>query len=267
MSEKILALENVSKTFGFGKNKTEAVKEVSLVIEKQEVISIVGESGSGKTTLAKMMLGLLAATEGTILYKEKAVKLKKQKAKKLYWSKVQAVFQDPFACFNMFYTVDTLLNHSIQFIGVKPKSAEAACLKREACSYVNLDFDELKEKHAYALSGGQMQRLMIARIFILKPEVLIADEPTSMIDACSRSQILDALLKLGQKTGMTIIFITHDLGLAYYLSDKLCIMEKGKIVEYGSSDQVITNPQADYTKRLLQDVPHMKGKWLEEDLD
>ena len=131
----------------------------------------------------------------------------------------------------------------------------------EACQFVNLKYEEMTNKYPFELSGGQMQRLMIARIFLLKPKILLADEPTSMIDACSRATILDMLLALREETGMMIIFVTHDIGLAYYISDSVYIMEKGKIVEHGLADEVILNPKADYTRKLLSDVPKIKEPW------
>ena len=131
----------------------------------------------------------------------------------------------------------------------------------EACSFVNLKFAELTNKYPFELSGGQMQRLMIARIFLLKPKILLADEPTSMIDACSRATILDELMLLRKETGMTIIFITHDIGLAYFVSDKVYIMEHGKIVESGTADEVILRPKEGYTKRLISDVPKIYEEW------
>jgi peptide/nickel transport system ATP-binding protein len=131
----------------------------------------------------------------------------------------------------------------------------------EACSFVNLKFEELTNKYPFELSGGQMQRLMIARIFLLKPKILLADEPTSMIDACSRATILDELMQLRNEIGMTIIFITHDIGLAYYVSDNVYIMEHGKFVESGSADEVILNPRAPYTRRLINDVPKIYEEW------
>jgi peptide/nickel transport system ATP-binding protein len=124
-----------------------------------------------------------------------------------------------------------------------------------------LKFEELTNKYPFELSGGQMQRLMIARIFLLKPKILIADEPTSMIDACSRATILEMLMKLRDDTGMTIIFITHDIGLAYYVSDIVFIMEHGKFVERGSADDVILHPKEAYTKRLISDVPKIHEAW------
>jgi peptide/nickel transport system ATP-binding protein len=131
----------------------------------------------------------------------------------------------------------------------------------EACSFVNLKYAELTNKYPFELSGGQMQRLMIARIFLMKPQILIADEPTSMIDACSRATILDMLMGLRDTIGMTIVFITHDIGLAYYVSDQVFIMEHGVFVEHGTADDVIIHPQAAYTKRLISDVPTIYEEW------
>ena len=131
----------------------------------------------------------------------------------------------------------------------------------EACSFVNLKYEELTNKYPFELSGGQMQRLMIARVFLLKPRVLLADEPTSMIDACSRATILDMLMDLRRETGMTIVFITHDIGLAYYVSDSVYIMEHGKLIESGSADEVILNPKQAYTQRLINDVPKIHEEW------
>jgi peptide/nickel transport system ATP-binding protein len=119
----------------------------------------------------------------------------------------------------------------------------------------------MTNKYPFELSGGQMQRLVIARIFLLKPKILIADEPTSMIDACSRATILDYLQKLRNETGMTLIFITHDIGLAYYVSDTVYIMEHGKFVESGSADEVILRPKEPYTRRLISDVPKIYEEW------
>jgi peptide/nickel transport system ATP-binding protein len=131
----------------------------------------------------------------------------------------------------------------------------------EACSFVNLKFEELTNKYPFELSGGQMQRLMIARIFLLKPKILLADEPTSMIDACSRATILDMLMRLHFEVDMTLIFITHDIGLAYYVSDSVYIMEHGRFVESGSADDVILHPKETYTKRLINDVPKIHEEW------
>ncbi len=255
----------LTKVFGVGKVQTVAVDHVDFDFNEGEIISIVGESGSGKTTLSKMLLGLISTTEGTIEYQGKPRDISSNAKKKEYWKNIQPIFQDPFSSYNIFYKIDAVLDDCLNMRGFKNLPEEQKIqMKTEACSFVNLKYAELTNKYPFELSGGQMQRLMIARIFLLKPKILMADEPTSMIDACSRATILDMLLKLRDEINMTIIFITHDIGLAYYISDKVYIMEHGKFVESGTAEDVIINPQADYTKRLISDVPKIYEKW---DLD
>ncbi len=264
MTEKKSCLRGVglTKVFGLGRNKNMAVDHVDFDFAEGEIVSIVGESGSGKTTLAKMLLGLISITEGEIYFQGKKRDIRSQKAKKEYWTNIQAIFQDPFSSYNIFNKIDSLFLDCINMRGGKnlPKEKKIEMMT-EACSFVNLKFAELTNKYPFELSGGQMQRLMIARIFLLKPKILLADEPTSMIDACSRATILDMLLKLRDDTGMTIIFITHDIGLAYFVSDKVFIMERGKFVESGTADEVILRPKEAYTRRLLNDVPKIHEEW------
>ena len=258
----ILSTKGLTKVFGFGRQKTLAVDRVDMDLYQGEVVSLVGESGSGKTTLAKMLLGLLNPTEGDIYFQGKMRDISSHKKKQEYWKNIQAIFQDPFSAYNTFHKIDAVLLDCIRMRGggkfPKEKKVE---LMTEACSFVNLKFAELTNKYPFELSGGQMQRLMIARIFLLKPKILLADEPTSMIDACSRATILDYLMLLRNEVGMTVIFITHDIGLAYYVSDKVFIMEQGKIVESGSADEVILHPKAPYTQRLINDVPKIYEEW------
>lgn len=260
-----LSGRGLTKIYGIGKTQKLAVDHVDFDFNEGEIVSIVGESGSGKTTLSKMLLGLISTTEGTIEYQGKPRDISTNAKKKEYWKNIQPIFQDPFSSYNIFYKIDAVLDDCLNMRGFKNLPEEQKIqMKTEACSFVNLKYAELTNKYPFELSGGQMQRLMIARIFLLKPKILMADEPTSMIDACSRATILDMLLKLRDEINMTIIFITHDIGLAYYISDKVYIMEHGKFVESGSAEEVIINPQADYTKRLISDVPKIYEKW---DLD
>jgi peptide/nickel transport system ATP-binding protein len=262
--EKKICLSTVglTKVFGSGGHKTLAVDHVDMNLCEGEVISIVGESGSGKTTLAKMLLGLINSTEGEVYFQGKKRDISTQRKKQEYWKGIQAIFQDPFSSFNIFNKIDTVLLDCIHMRGGRKLSyAKKVELMAEACSFVNLKFEELTNKYPFELSGGQMQRLMIARIFLLKPKLLLADEPTSMIDACSRATILDMLMQLRKEIGMTIIFITHDIGLAYYVSDTVYIMEHGKFVESGSADEVILRPREPYTQRLISDVPKIYEEW------
>ena len=258
----ILRGENLTKVYGLGRHKTVAVDHVNFDFCAGDIISIVGESGSGKTTLAKMLLGLTNPTEGDIYYHEKKRDISSHQKKQEYWRGIQAIFQDPFSSYNIFNKIDAVLLDCINMRAGRglPKEKKVE-LMTEACSFVNLKFEELTNKYPFELSGGQMQRLMIARIFLLKPKILLADEPTSMIDACSRATILDMLMQLRNEIGMTLIFITHDIGLAYYVSDSVYIMERGKIVEHGSADEVILNPKESYTRRLINDVPKIYEEW------
>ncbi|MDR1445631.1 MAG: ABC transporter ATP-binding protein [Treponema sp.] len=265
--EVFLSARALRREFGYGDNKTIAVRDVDFEFHRGEIISIVGESGSGKTTVAKMVLGLLKPTSGEIIFEGKPRDISNYSKRRQYWQTIQAIFQDPFSTYNIFHKVDSVLLDCIRLQsgrlqGLNDLGKDEKFEKmREACKFVNLKFEELSNKYPFELSGGQMQRLMIARIFMLHPKLLIADEPTSMIDACSRATILDMLLKLRDEINMTIVFITHDIGLAYYISDSVYIMEKGVIVEQGSADEAILHPTSEYTKRLLGDVPKIYEPW------
>jgi peptide/nickel transport system ATP-binding protein len=262
--EKKLCLsgKGITKVFGFGRTRTVAVDHVDFNFYEGEIISIVGESGSGKTTLAKLLLGLISLTEGEIYFQGIKRDIRTNKKKQEYWKNIQAIFQDPFSSYNTFHKIDAVLLDCIRMRGGgNLPQARKVEMMSEACSFVNLKFEEMTNKYPFELSGGQMQRLMIARIFLLKPKILLADEPTSMIDACSRATILDMLTKLRNEVGMTLIFITHDIGLAYFVSDSVYIMEHGKFVESGSADAVILHPKAAYTQRLINDVPKIYEEW------
>ncbi len=257
-----LSVKGLTKEFGFGRQKNVAVNKVDMDLYEGEVVSIVGESGSGKTTLSKMLLGLINSTEGDIYFQGKKRDISSYSKKQEYWKNIQAIFQDPFSSYNIFNKIDAVLLDCINMRGGRRlPQAKKVEMMTEACSFVNLKYEEMTNKYPFELSGGQMQRLMIARIFLLKPKILLADEPTSMIDACSRATILDMLMKLRDETGMTLIFITHDIGLAYYVSDQVFIMEHGKFVESGSPDDVILHPREPYTKRLINDVPKIYEEW------
>ena len=259
MSNRKVLFEARDLTCVFQKGKTlfTAVDHLNFDIHQGEIISIVGESGSGKTTLAKMLLNLQPKSEGTLHFE--GAEISNPRA---HWRKVQAVFQDPFASFNQFFTITAQLKDAFNLFDVKPSDSEIDDRIREALEAVNLEPSKIEGKYPFELSGGQMQRLLIARAFLINPKVLIADEPTSMVDACSRANILDFLLDLKEKLDMTIIFITHDIGLAYYVSDRVFIMQKGQIVEQGSPKDVILKPEHPYTQNLLNDIPQLHKEWV-----
>jgi peptide/nickel transport system ATP-binding protein len=252
--------QNVSRVFGSGKRQVTAVDNVSFKIKDREIISLVGQSGCGKTVLAKMLLRLEAPSSGELKFNGRPIDAAADPRE--HWRQVQAVFQDPFSCFNQFFTIRAQLKGSFNLFKQKPSEKEMEERVDQALLAVNIKPNEIQGKYPFELSGGQMQRMLLARIFILRPQVLIADEPTSMVDACSRASILDYLMKLKEQLEMTIVFVTHDIGLAYYVSDSIYIMHKGQIVEQGPPDQVTQSPTSEVTKRLLQDIPNVHHDWL-----
>jgi peptide/nickel transport system ATP-binding protein len=252
--------KDLSRSFGHGKKLVLAVKNVSFAIPSRDIISIVGQSGCGKTVLAKMLLRLEVPTSGSLLFNGKPIE--NEADPRDHWRQVQAVFQDPFSAFNQFFTIRAQLKSSFKLFKERPTEEEMEARVDSALLAVNIKPKEIEGKYPFELSGGQMQRMLLARIFILRPQVLIADEPTSMVDACSRANILDYLLKLKQELDMTIVFVTHDIGLACYISDSIFIMHKGEIVEQGPPGRVTGSPTSDVTKQLLEDIPDVHRDWI-----
>ena len=254
----VFSAKRISKDFGAGKTLKTAVKDVSFDIYDEEFISIVGGSGCGKSVLAKIMLGLYKPTRGQFLYRDKPIKNLKE-----HWNEVQSVFQDPFGCFNQFFTIRSQLEDSLNILKNKPSKDEIRRRVDEGLMAVNVTPADIEGKYPFELSGGQMQRMLLARIFALRPKVLIADEATSMVDACVRANILDYLRKLKDELKMTVVFVTHDIGLANYVSDRIFIMHDGKIVNQGTPAEVLDNTTEPHTLRLLDDIPEVhKTEWI-----
>jgi peptide/nickel transport system ATP-binding protein len=253
----IFSARDVVRVFGSGKKLVRAVDGVSFDIADGEIVSIVGGSGCGKSVLAKIMLGLYKPTSGRFLYEGHEITDQRD-----HWNEVQAVFQDPFSCFNQFFTIRAQLKAAFHILKERPSKSEIDDRVDAGLLAVNVAPKDIEGKYPFELSGGQMQRMLLARIFALRPKVLIADEPTSMVDACVRANILDYLMKLKVELSMTIVFVTHDIGLAYYVSDRLFIMHEGKIVDAGTPDDVILKPTSPVTVRLLDDIPEIHKEWL-----
>lgn len=247
----LLTVRDLSRTFGSGADAVTAVKNVSFELYPGEIVALVGESGSGKSTLARLLLRLLKPTTGDIQLLGKDVI---HGPKAAYWRDVQAVFQDPFASFNQFYSVRRVLLSALGVLTKKPSRAECETRLQTALAQVGLS-KSLLEKRPYELSGGQRQRVMMARALMLAPKLLIADEPTSMLDASLRVSILNQLKDVRDATGATLLLITHDLGQAYYVSDRLLVMYKGELVESGPTEQVVERSEHPYTRALIADVP------------
>ncbi|MCL4863515.1 MAG: ABC transporter ATP-binding protein [Caldilineaceae bacterium] len=254
----LLETRNLTRLFGHGAETVRAVDGVSFAMQPGEIVAVVGESGSGKSTLARLVLRLLEPTAGQILlHGNDVTRIHRGGELKAYWRKVQGVFQDPFASFNQFYTIRSVLGNALNLLDGRITRQGRLARMEDALCEVGLDPEDVLYKWPHQLSGGQVQRVMIARALVVGPELLIADEPTSMLDASLRVTVLNVLRDLRAEHNMGILFITHDLGQACYVSDRILVMYRGQLVEQGPVEAVMANPQHRYTRQLLNDVPRL----------
>jgi oligopeptide/dipeptide ABC transporter ATP-binding protein len=263
----LLELRNVRQVFKTG---TVAVDNVSFHVEndKPSIIAVAGESGSGKTTLGLITLGFLEPSHGQALYKGKNLKSLSGQDRFDFRKEVQAVFQDPFAVYNPFYRVDHIMEVPISNFKLARSKREARTLMEEALTSVGLRPEETLGRFPHQLSGGQRQRLAVARALLMKPRLLIADEPVSMVDASLRATILESLRKMNEGLGITILYITHDLTTAYHVCDYIMILYRGSVMEAGDVDSVIANPQHPYTQLLIDSIPwpDLNRKWGQQEI-
>ncbi len=260
MTTPILELKHVTKIFGGGSGKREftvALDDMSLALHanSSKIITVAGESGSGKTTMGMLLLGFYGPTVGSVLYDGMDISTMKREQMLKYRRNIQAIFQDPFAVYNPFYKVDNLLSIPIKNFKLANSRSEARTLMEEALTSVGLRPDETLGRYPHQLSGGQRQRIAVARALLLKPKLLIADEPVSMVDASLRSTILKSLRALNQDYGIPILYITHDLTTAYHVSDYIMVLYQGSVMEAGDVDKIIRNPQHPYTQLLIKSIP------------
>jgi peptide/nickel transport system ATP-binding protein len=225
------------------------------------IISLVGESGSGKTTLAKVILRLVDPTSGrAIVYDQLVVGNGDKPTKQQFMTSVQPIFQNPFEAFSSYRTVDSYLHTTaLRVKGLSPAQAVEAV--REALTSVGLKYEDVRGKYPNQFSGGELQRVSIARALIPHPNIIVADEPVSMIDASLRMNIVNLFLSLKEQYRTSFLYITHDLATAYYISDYIAVMYRGSLVEVGQARAVLGNPQHPYTRLLLDSIPATNRKW------
>lgn len=254
--ENLLDVTHLMKVFSLGsitsKVKITATDNISFFIKPAEIFTLAGESGCGKTTTAKMVLGFEEPTSGNIRYKGQ---VKKKNEKVWFTEGVQAIFQDPFNTFNPLRTVDRYFFETIQNYKLANNMKDAVALIDQKLKAVGLTYNEFANKYPSEFSGGQLQRISIARALLTDPILLIADEPVSMVDASLRMSIVNLFKKLKEDFGMSILYITHDLATAYYVSDRIAIMFRGNIVEMGTVEEVLMNPRHPYTQLLRDSIP------------
>jgi peptide/nickel transport system ATP-binding protein len=269
----LLELQNVSKVYERGLVNTQAtiaLQNISLTLKEDEptILTVAGESGSGKTTLAMLLLGFITPTTGHILYRGKNISMLTGQARMTYRREVQAVFQDPFAVFNPFYKVDHLLSVPLRRFRLAKSRREINARMEEALNAVGLRPEDVLGRFPHQLSGGQRQRINVARALLLRPRLLIADEPVSMVDASLRANILETLRKLQKDYGVSIIYITHDLTTAYHISKSIIVLYRGGVMEAGDVDAVIKTPKHPYTQLLIDSIPwpNLDRRWGEQSI-
>ncbi len=257
----LLELSNVCKDYRIGgfldRSTLNAVKNVSFTVEadRPEIFTIVGESGSGKTTTARMILGNEVPTSGTLRFLGKDIAAIRSRRDRLaFMAKAQPIFQNPFEAFNPLTTLDYFLfTTARRFLGLKDQAAVDAAVDR-ALNQVGLTLAEVRGRYSHELSGGQLQRIAVARALIPDPKLIVADEPVSMVDASLRMSIVNLFRELRDRLGVSIIYITHDLSTAFYISDRVIIMHRGEVVEGGDAKTVLGSPTHSYSRALRNAV-------------
>jgi oligopeptide/dipeptide ABC transporter ATP-binding protein len=262
----LIEARHASKRYG---NGPEALSDFSMAIDadRPAITAVVGESGSGKTTLARIILGLTPATAGQVLYRGHDLTRLSGEQRRAFRRDVQAVFQDPYGVYNPFYRVDHVLTTPVRKFALAPNRAEARRMIEEALRAVGLRPEEILGRYPHQLSGGQRQRIMVARAVLMKPKLIVADEPVSMVDASLRATILGSLRKLTDEMGISIIYITHDLATAYQVSDNILVMYRACVAEAGEVERVVKHPEHPYTRLLISSIPKVSTArdWLADE--
>jgi len=262
----ILEVQGLSKTFQssglFSKSEVEVVKNINFEVFQGEIIALVGESGSGKSTIARLISRLIRPTSGNILLDGRNTKVSEARKVPLEYRKtVQMVFQDPFASLNSVHTVYHHLSRPLTRQNLYDKKTISKMINQNLEEVGLLPGKNFAKKFPHEMSGGERQRVAIARALCIEPKIIIADEPTSMLDVSIRMEILEIFAKLRIEKNLTIIFITHDLASARYLADRILVLSKGTLVEQNNAEELIKNPENSYTKKLVRAA---SPGWLNE---
>ena len=256
----LIEFRNVSKIFGgglFDKKRTIALENFSMTLHDSPplITAVVGESGSGKTTLMRLLLGLEVPTHGEVLYNGRNLQEMDKRERRQFLHDVQFIFQDPYGVYNPFYKVDHVLTKPIAKFKLASSRREARKLIDNVLETVGLRPEETLGRYPHEMSGGQRQRVMVARALLLKPKLIIADEPVSMVDASLRATILGNLQELNQKFGISIVYITHDLATGFQISHNMIVLYHGAVAEAGDVTRVVREPEHPYTQLLMNSIP------------
>lgn len=252
MTDDVLRVKNITQRFGHGENTMTALDDVSLDVRRGETLGLVGESGSGKSTLARAILLMRRPTEGTIEFDGEEVTGLRGRALRLHRRRVQMVFQDPNDSLDPRFTIGRSVAEPLVAAGMPPRQRRTRV--HEALDQVGIPMDAV-ERYPHEFSGGQRQRIAIARAMAADPEFIVLDEPTSALDVSVQAQVLNLLVRLQEQTGVTYLFITHNLSVVHHIAHRVAVMHAGKVVEEGTGEQVMNAPEHPYTQGLLASMP------------
>ena len=261
MTQPLLEARSLGKTFtgGFFARREPTIAlcdfDVSFDADAAKIVAVAGQSGSGKTTASQLILGLSRPTSGEVLHRGQPIQRLGRAEKREFRRDVQGVLQDPFAAFNPFYRVSHVFDVAARNFEIGADATARRAAVADSLDFVGLDPSRMLARFSHELSGGERQRLMIARAFLLRPKLIVADEPVSMIDASLRASILEIIIRLRHEAGISFLYITHDLSTAYHIADELLVLLDGVTVERGPSRQVIDEPSHPYTRQLVDSVP------------
>jgi peptide/nickel transport system ATP-binding protein len=257
----LLDVRGVGRVYGGGAfsraTGVVALRDLSLAFDDDEprIVAVAGQSGSGKTTAAQVVLGFVTPTSGEVRYRDRVLSSLGRRVRLEFRRDVQAILQDPYAAFNPFYRVGHVFDVLARGFRIGDGGADTTRRIRDAVEFVGLDPGRVLGRYPHELSGGERQRVMIARAFVLRPKLIVADEPVSMVDASIRAVILDIILHLRSEEGISFMYVTHDLSTAYHIADELLVLSEGEVVERGPARSVIDAPQHAYTRLLIDSVP------------
>ncbi|MER1984611.1 MAG: ABC transporter ATP-binding protein [Solibacillus sp.] len=256
----LVSIHNLMKIYGHSKSdKVAVLKKVSFSFAEGEIIGLIGASGAGKSTIGKILAGLETPTKGTIHFENTELTALKPRERRKFAKNIAMIFQDPYESLSSRMKIYQLIEEPLIIQGLEPDKEKRMNLVREALSVVSLDPDKYMERYPHELSGGERQRVGVARAFVCKPKLIIADEPTSMLDTSLRLELIALLKSMNEQYGISYMFVTHDIALTKGFCDRIIVLHQGEIVDEGPTEQVIEAPTHPFTKSLIDALLLLEG--------
>lgn len=255
-----IEIEHLMKIYGHSKSdKVAVLKDVSFTMEQREIVGLIGASGAGKSTIGKILAGLETPNKGTIRFDGHDLTKMSGRERRAFSKHIAMIFQDPYESLSPRMKIRELVEEPLIIQQIERDKQKRLNIVREALQVVSLDPDKYLERYPHELSGGERQRVGVARAFVCKPKLIIADEPTSMLDTSLRLELIALLKSMNEQYGISYVFVTHDIALTKGFCDRIIVLHEGEIVDEGMTDDVINNPTHPFTKALIQALLTLEG--------